>query len=452
MIKSIEETIAAQATPAGEGGIAIIRISGDLTEQVLNRIFKSKTGEKLKNRVMTFGKIKFKGEEVDEVMSVFMKGPYTYTRQDVGEIHCHGSQFIVGRILQILIQNGIRIAQPGEFTYRAFVNGRVDLTQAEAVMRLIQANNEKARKSAVRQINGGISGFINKIKDKIIDLSALISANIDFPDEIEEETTRESLLSGCDALQKEIKAACNEKTGKIEEDGVYVSLYGRPNAGKSSLLNNLIGEDRAIVTDIPGTTRDIITATVMIDGVRFTFTDTAGLRETEDKVEKIGVERALRAVREADIKIYVIDGSEQITEEDVKLIKQTDPNLIVLTKEDLPWKNKKEEVITIADYIPVLTVSVKEGEGTENLRKTIRNMIADDLSESCVLSQNRHIQCAMDAYNCLEDAKNAINNELPLDIVNIDLMEAIRHLGEITGSDASEEVINTVFSRFCVGK
>ena len=161
MIKSIEETIAAQATPAGEGGIAIIRISGDLTEQVLNRIFKSKTGEKLKNRVMTFGKIKFKGEEVDEVMSVFMKGPYTYTRQDVGEIHCHGSQFIVGRILQILIQNGIRIAQPGEFTYRAFVNGRVDLTQAEAVMRLIQANNEKARKSAVRQINGGISGLIN---------------------------------------------------------------------------------------------------------------------------------------------------------------------------------------------------------------------------------------------------------------------------------------------------
>ena len=291
------DTIAAQATAAGEGGVAIVRVSGADCQRIISRVFRAKNGKPLENRVLTYGYVMEDGGVADEAMAVLMRAPHSYTREDVAEIHCHGSQALVGKILRLLMAAGARMAEPGEFTYRAFLNGRIDLAQAEGVMRMIRAGSERAMRSAVRQMEGGVSAFVRTAREEITSLLAAMAAAIDFPDEVEETQTAREVTAACKAIAAKLAAACDARAGRIEDEGLRVVLCGRPNAGKSSLLNALLGGERAIVTDIPGTTRDTLTEAVQIGGVRVLLTDTAGLRETGDAVERIGVERAKKRSR-----------------------------------------------------------------------------------------------------------------------------------------------------------
>lgn len=279
------DTIAAQATAAGEGGIAIVRVSGSRCEEILARVFCAKNGKPLMNRMLTFGHVMDGEEIVDEAMAVLMRAPHSYTREDVAEIHCHGSQALVRRILLLLLKAGARMAEPGEFTCRAFMNGRIDLAQAEGVMRMIRSGSERAMRSAVRQMEGGVSAFVRKAREDITALLAALSAAVDFPDEVEETQTAREVTDSCKAIRERLLEACDPRVGRIEDEGLRVVLCGRPNAGKSSLLNALLGGERAIVTDIPGTTRDTLTEAVQMGGIRVLLTDTAGLRETGDAVE-----------------------------------------------------------------------------------------------------------------------------------------------------------------------
>ena len=294
------DTIAAQATPPGEGGIAIVRVSGPACREVLSRVFAARNGQPLLPRRLTFGHILDGEEVVDEAMAVLMPAPHSYTREDVGELHCHGSQALVARVLALLLRSGARMAAPGEFTYRAFIGGRVDLSQAEAVMRMIRAGSERAMRSAHRQMEGGVSAFVHEAREAITALLAALSAAVDFPDEVEESLASEEVSRGCAAIAARLRAACDPRAGRIEDEGLRVALAGRPNAGKSTLLNALVGGERAIVTDVPGTTRDTLTERICVNGVSIVLTDTAGLRETDDPVERIGVSRARQAIAQAD--------------------------------------------------------------------------------------------------------------------------------------------------------
>ena len=450
-MQKLQDTITAQATVSGEGGIAIIRISGPDSLAVLNKIFVPVSKEIFPRR-LSYGHVYWDGEEIDEVMAVYMPGPHTYTAENMAEIQCHGSQYIVTRLLRILVKCGIRLAEPGEFTYRAFVNGRVDLAQAEAVMRLIHSSNERARKSAVRQMDGAVSKAIRAYQSQILDISAGLSAFIDFPDEVDEVETAEMIRERCCKIRDSLLSECNVKKGRMEDDGVFVALCGMPNAGKSSLLNALLGEERAIVTAIPGTTRDTISDSAMINGIRFTFTDTAGLRDTDDAVERIGVERAHKAIQSADIRILLIDSSEMPGDELQSLVDSTGPDIVLLSKDDISREDAVEVLGKAFGSIPVMQISAASGSGMDKLREWLVEYVEADLSQDVVFSQVRHAEMAEKAARHLQDAIDAIDQELPLDLVNIDLMAAMDSIGEITGENAAEAVIDRVFSQFCVGK
>lgn len=444
------DTIAAQATAAGEGGVAIVRLSGANSEEILLRVFKPKNGKPLESRKLTFGFVVDGDQVIDEAMAVLMRAPLSYTREDVAEIHCHGSQALVGRILRLLMREGARMAEPGEFTMRAFLNGRIDLTQAEAVMRMIRAGSERAMRSAVRQMEGGVSSFVRAAREEIIILLSSLAAAIDFPDEVEETETAEEVRRKCRAIRERLSSSCDVRAGRIEDEGLRVVLAGRPNAGKSSLMNSLLGGERAIVTDIPGTTRDTLTESFQHDGVRINLTDTAGLRETDDVVERIGVQRARKAVEEADVRVLVIDGSELLAGQADALARQ--PDLVVITKGDLDMKVSEAE---IADRFPgssVLTVCAPRGEGMDALKSLLVSFAPEDATESAMLSQARHVEAAARACHSLRDAERAIEDGMPLDVCAVDLSAALDALGEITGETMSERVIDEVFSRFCVGK
>lgn len=447
----MQDTIAAQATAAGEGGVAIVRISGAQCEEILARVFRPKNGRPLENRRLTFGAVMDGGEIVDEAMAVVMRAPYSYTREDVAEIHCHGSQALVGRILRLLLREGARMAEPGEFTCRAFMNGRIDLTQAEAVMRMIRARSDRAMKSAVRQMEGSVSSFIRHAREGILELMAGLAAAVDFPDEVEETQTAEQVSCGCAAIADRLRAACSERTGRIEDEGLRVVLAGKPNAGKSSLLNALVGCERAIVTDIPGTTRDTITEAIHAGGVRILLTDTAGLRDTGDAVEKIGVARAMKAIDEADVRVLVVDGSAPDPGEEDEL-RGMQPQLIVMSKGDLLPAVTQEEIEGRWPGIPVLTVCAIKGEGMDALLGALLAYVPADGAESSMLSQARHVEAALRACTALDDACRAIADGMPLDVAAIDLSAALDALGEITGETMNEQVIDEVFARFCVGK
>lgn len=447
-----QDTIAAQATAAGEGGVAIVRLSGAQSETILLRVFRAKYEKPLVNRRLTFGYIVDNGEIVDEAMAVLMRAPHSYTREDVAEIHCHGSQALVGKILRLLLEAGARMAEPGEFTCRAFLNGRIDLTQAEAVMRMIRSGSERAMRSAIRQMEGGVSAFVRAAKEEIVALLAELAAAIDFPDEVEEVQTAQQVLEGCRAIESRLRASCDPRAGRIEDEGLRVVLAGRPNAGKSSLLNALVGGERAIVTDIPGTTRDTLTESIQVSGVRIVLTDTAGLRETGDAVERIGVERARKALDEADVRVLVLDGSCPITDEDETALYGMEPQLIVLSKGDLGVRVTGEEMGARFPGVPVVTVCAITGEGMDALRAALASFAPEDGAESSSLSQSRHVQAALRACDSLGDAQRAIDDGMPLDMAAVDLSAALDALGEITGETMSETVIDEVFSRFCVGK
>ena len=446
------DTIAAQATASGEGGIAIVRISGSRCEEILSRVFRAKNGKPLTNRELTFGHVMDGDRTVDEAMAVLFRAPYSYTREDVAEIHCHGSVTLVRRILLLLLDAGARMARPGEFTCRAFLNGRIDLSQAEAVMRMIRAGSERAMSSAIRQMEGGVSAFVRAAREEIIALLAEISASIDFPDEVEEMQTAQQIHSRCGEITAKLRASCDPRAGRIEDEGLRVVLCGRPNAGKSSLLNALIGGERAIVTDIPGTTRDTLTESMQHDGMKILLTDTAGLRETGDMVERIGVERARKALGEADVRVLVLDSSLPITSEDRESLCDLAPHIVVLSKGDLEAVVSQEDVHAEFPQARIVTVCAPQGEGLDALKALLVSFAPEDGAESSMLSQARHVQAAMRACQSLDDAQRAIDDGMTLDICAVDLSAALDALGEITGETMSEQVIGEVFARFCVGK
>lgn len=446
------DTIAAQATAAGEGGVAIVRVSGADCLRIISRVFRAKSGKPLENRVLTYGYVMEDGGVADEAMAVLMRAPHSYTREDVAEIHCHGSQALVGKILRLLMAAGARMAEPGEFTYRAFLNGRIDLAQAEGVMRMIRAGSERAMRSAVRQMEGGVSAFVRTAREEITSLLAAMAAAIDFPDEVEETQTAREVTAACKAIAAKLAAACDARAGRIEDEGLRVVLCGRPNAGKSSLLNALLGGERAIVTDIPGTTRDTLTEAVQIGGVRVLLTDTAGLRETGDAVERIGVERAKKALAEADVRALVLDSASPLTEEDKAALFDLAPQMIVLSKGDLAQRLTAADVRAAFGDVPMVTVCATRGEGMEALRDALTAFVPADGAESSALSQARHVEAAGRARAALCDAVTAIEDGMPLDVAAVDLSAALDALGEITGETMSERVIDEVFAKFCVGK
>lgn len=448
----MHDTIAAQATAPGEGGVAIVRMSGERSEEILSSVFRARNGKTLENRKLIFGWLMDGEMVVDEAMAVIMRAPLSYTREDVAEIHCHGSQTLVSKVLRLLLREGARMAEPGEFTCRAFLNGRIDLSQAEAVMRMIRAGSERAISAAVRQMEGGVSAFVRSARSEITALLAELAAAIDFPDEVEDVRTAQQLSAGCQTIANRLQEACDLRSGRIEDEGLRVVLAGRPNAGKSSLLNALIGSQRAIVTDIPGTTRDTITESLQIDGVRVLLTDTAGLRETGDAVERIGVERARKAIDEADVRVLVLDGSVPFETEEEQQLDGMQPQIIVINKEDL---RQRVDCQDLADRFPnavVMKLCAIHEEGLEEFKRALLAFVPDAASESETLTQARHVEAAQRACASLNDAIRAIEHGMPLDVAAIDLSAALDALGEITGETMNEQVISEVFSKFCVGK
>lgn len=451
-MRMCEDTIAAQATAVGEGGIAVVRMSGPQSRDILFKVFRSRSGAPLTDRMLTLGHVMDGEEAIDEAMAVLMCAPHSYTREDVAEIHCHGSQALVRRVLLLLLAHGARIARPGEFTCRAFMNGRIDLTQAEAVMRMVRASSERAIKSAMRQMEGGTAAFVREAREELIALLAALSAATDFPDEIEEEQTAQEIAGGCQALRERLLAGCDPRAGRIEDEGLRVVLFGLPNAGKSSLLNALLGGERAIVTSIPGTTRDTLTESLQVDGLSVLLTDTAGLRDARDEAERMGVARAQKALSDADVRLLVLDGSGTLTEQEAAMLAARSPDVVALTKADLPQALTMQRVQALFEGAIVVPVCAPHGEGLGALRAALSSFAPAVGAQSAALSQSRHVEAAMRACASLQDAQCAIAQGMPTDVCAIDLSAALDALGEITGETMRETVIDEVFSRFCVGK
>ena len=448
------DTIAAIATARGAGGIAIVRVSGDRAEAILSALFvPARAKAPFESHRMMYGRaVDADGETLDEVMAVLMRAPSTYTREDVAEIHCHGGGVSAPGVLARVLELGARTAAPGEFTRRAFMNGRVDLARAEAVMQLIGASAQAAARASVRQLEGGVSGFVRSISDRLTDVLALLEASTDFPDEIEEEAAAEEISERLSALSEEIRRRCDSRAARLLREGASIVLAGRPNVGKSSLMNALLSQERAIVTDIPGTTRDVLTERVVIGGVLAELSDTAGQRDTRDPIEQIGVDRARKAVENADVVLIVVDAAAPLEAEDEALIRSADARSIVcLNKRDLSARVTREDLARLTEA-EVCELSAHTGQGVEDLIGRIaRRIVVGDESDG-QLTVQRHIELAQAAAECLERAILAIKSDFPLDTAAIDLRESLEKLGEITGENASEAVIDRVFSNFCVGK
>ena len=455
------DTICGIATPLGEGGISIIRVSGSDSLKIINKIFKGKNAcdiLDMKSYTMRYGHIcdinsKF---EIDEVIISYMKGPRSFTAEDVVEVNCHGGVVSTGRVLEEIIKAGARIAEPGEFTKRAFLNGRIDLSQAEAVMDIIRAKTDLSMKSAVMQSNGALSKEIGKLREYMLNTLALIEYSVDFTEDDEEpdETipirVQEQLTIAIKDMNKLLEGA-NE--GRIIRDGLKLAIIGKPNVGKSSLLNCLLKEKRAIVTDIPGTTRDIIEEFISLDGIPVKITDTAGIRETEDEVEKIGVERSREKIDEADLIVLMLDSSHPLEIEDREIIdKVKDKKYVVLmNKNDLEKKISDED---IKDLKNVIYISAKTGFGIDELKEKVKELFFNGEvdSESMIISNNRHKQALYRALENCQEALDRVKSNEYLDLISIYVTSALKALGEITGSELEEDLINKIFSEFCVGK
>lgn len=453
------DTIAAIATPIGEGGISIIRVSGENALEIVNKIFRGANLNKVASHTIHYGHIidYANKDVVDEVLATVMLAPKTFTRENTVEVSCHGGLLVTEKILQLILDNGARMATPGEFTKRAFINGRIDLTQAESIMDIIEAKTDRARQVAMKQLEGGLLLEIRKLRQELLNTMAHEEVNIDYPEYDMDDVTSKEMYDKAQQVIKEIdKLLATAQEGKVVRSGLATAIVGRPNVGKSSLLNYLSKEEKAIVTNIAGTTRDTLEEYVSLKGILLKLIDTAGIRQTDDIVEKIGVERSKRAITESDLVLLLINSSEELTEEDQKLLKLTQDKkrIVILNKADQVAKITKKDIQKITDS-PIVTISVLKKQNMIGLEEAIKSLflqgITDSKSEVMVTNQRQN-DLLRKAKQSLIEAIEAINDNMPLDLVQIDLKEAWDSLGEITGDTAPDELITQLFSKFCLGK
>ena len=458
------ETIAAIATALSDSGIGIVRISGDDAIEIGSRVYRSKNGcHSLKDygsHTIHYGFI-MDGEEIlDEVMAAVMKAPNSYTKEDTVEINCHGGVLIVQKVLETVLRNGARLAEPGEFTKRAFLNGRIDLAKAEAVMDIIHSRNEFALKSSMKQLKGSISDCIRQMREEILYEIAFIESALDDPEHISTEGYPEKLLPKIgDLLLRCNKLIDSADDGKVLKEGINTVIVGKPNAGKSSLMNLLVGEEKAIVTDVAGTTRDVLEESIRLHGIGLNIIDTAGIRSTEDVVEKIGVERALKIASDADLILYVVDSSVALDESDEEILDLIGGKkcIVLLNKTDLvPVVEEEELRKKLRDAeISVIRTSTRDNTGIEEFENTIKEMFfsgALSMNEEVIITNMRHKQALEEARDSLLMVKKSLEDEMPEDFYSIDLMSAYASLGYIIGEEVGEDLVNEIFSKFCMGK
>jgi len=459
----MSETIAAIATAMSQSGISIIRISGSDAIPVADRIFRTKKNKKILSAVNShtihYGFIYNKEELIDEVMVSVMKAPRSYTMEDVVEINCHGGILLTNCILELVLQNGARLAQPGEFTKRAFLNGRIDLSEAEAVMDVISSENEMALKTSVSQLTGSVYELIKSLREKIIYEIAFIESALDDPEHISIEGYSEKLSSVLTELLSELKKLLeNADNGKIIKEGIRTVIVGKPNAGKSSLLNVLVGEEKAIVTDVAGTTRDALEEFIKVKGIGLHVVDTAGIRDTEDIVEKIGVERALHFAKEADLILYVVDASIPLDENDSQILSliERKNTIILLNKTDLTSVVTEGMIAERCENsCPVIKICATEGMGIDDLKEEVQKMFFQgkiSLENEVYITNIRHKEAVRKAYESLLMVEKSISLQMPEDFYSIDLMDAYTSLGTIIGEEVEEDLVNEIFSKFCMGK
>ncbi len=457
-----EDTIAAISTPIGVGGIGVIRISGKDAVPIVDKIYRhpqSKSLENMPTHTIHYGHIVSDDDEViDEVLVMLMKEPKTFTREDVVEINCHGGPIVLNRVLVELIKNGARLAENGEFTKRAFLNGRIDLSQVEAIMDIIEAKTDRSLTQAVHQLEGRLSKKIKEYQDRLLNVIASIEVSIDYPEYDNDDPLAESFKGEIINLNDNLKdLLMTADTGKMIREGVKTAIVGRPNVGKSSLLNALLEENKAIVTDIPGTTRDIVEAYLNIDGIPFILLDTAGIRETDDIVEKIGVEKSKDSIDEADLILVLLDSSNDLINEDIEILNQVkDKEVIyVLNKIDLTSNISREIFDKYLKNQKVVYLSAKTYKGLDKLKAYMKDFIekgTTSIDAKVTLTNNRQKQALIKAIESLDKVIDAIAFNLPEDLMAIDLHDAYGHLGMIVGEAIKEDIINQLFSRFCLGK
>lgn len=461
----LDDTIAAISTPIGEAGIGIVRLSGSLAIKIAERLFVSPKGKRLselRSHTINYGFIRdpLTGDGIDEVLVSVMKAPHTYTREDVVEINCHGGFFPLRKILELLVREGARLAEPGEFTKRAFLNGRIDLVQAEAIADLIRSKTEASQRVAFEQLRGGLSERISKIRDRLVDLCAHIEAYIDFPDEDIEPASY-------NALEKELTSIIRELTGlsmtfeegRFLREGIRIAIVGKPNVGKSSLLNALLQRDRAIVTDIPGTTRDVIEELLNIKGLLVRIMDTAGIRDTHEMAEMEGVRRSLQAIDDADLVIVLIDGSKEVSYEDLYILKRVKEKgkrfILGINKSDLPLRIDLSSLTSSSDDFIACYISAKTGQGIEELKDSIINLTVSGHikgSEGLIITNLRHKRAIDKAIVALQKASQDLIDSQPNEIIAVSLRDSLDSLGEIVGAITTEDILNRIFSGFCIGK
>ncbi len=450
------DTIAAISTPIGHGGIGIVRISGDKCVDIAKKIFKSRSAEYKPNTIV-YGKIYENDQVIDEALVSYFQAPNSYTGEDIVEINSHGGILIVERILDLVLKNGARLAEPGEFTKRAFLNGKIDLSQAEAVMDLINSKTKAENDTSAKQLEGALGDKIKVVKASIIDVLVDLEANIDYPEYDIEEVTKEKVektLAKVIERLKELSSTYDE--GKIIKEGINIAIVGKPNVGKSSILNRFLKEERAIVTDIAGTTRDTIEESIVYKGVVFNIIDTAGIHETDDVVESIGVEKSKKSIENADLILMVIDNSKELEKEDEELLKEIEGKnyFVLLNKKDINDK-VDSKLADMAQNGRIMLVSAKENEGIEELLdKILSEFKADNIQKSneLVITNKRHKEAIDKTIQSFENVLNSCQNDVPLDMISIDLQNGISYLEEILGENVSEEVINGIFKKFCLGK
>lgn len=449
------KTIAAISTPMGHGGISIVRVSGDNALEIVKRIFVPKHKGDIKPYTLKFGNIiDEQGNILDQVLISFFEAPNSYTGENICEVNCHGGLVVTKKILQLLLDNGATLAEPGEFTKRAFLNGKMDLTQAEAVIDLINSKSDRESKISSKQLEGFLGDKIKEIKVEILDLLVNIEANIDYPEYDVEEVKEDSVCNVLSSVSDKLKRLEDSfDSGKIIKEGVSTAIVGKPNVGKSSLLNTLLKENRAIVTDIAGTTRDTIEEYITIKGIPLKLIDTAGIRDTNDVVENIGIEKSKKAIEEAELVLLMLDATTGVTAEDTELLDliKDKKHIVLINKID----SQKEDIRSQIGNDEIIDISAKTGDGIDNLENKILELFDIgniDSDDGLMLTNERHRELVSKARVGIDNALNSVKSGVPVDMISIDIQNAIQNLGEITGDEVSEDVIKGIFAKFCLGK